>query len=116
MKPEMKPDTKPDNKMNLNMNLSLSSFDPKLLLPALKRISGPAVTLVIVLLVGYTAYQISRITSVQPDVAYMEANKKDHKTPSLKINQETMKQLKSLTPAGDVTVPVVTGKDDPFRL
>ncbi len=107
---------KPEKKSNLNMNISLSSLDPKLLLPALKRISGPAVTLVIILLVGYTAYQVSRITSVQADVAYMEANKKNHKTPSLKINQETMKQLKSLAPAGDTNVPVVTGKDDPFRL
>lgn len=111
MKPEMKPE-----KSKLSMNISLSSFDPKTLLPAVKRVIGPAITLVIVALVGYTAYQISRITTVQPDTAYMEANKKSHKTPSLKINQETMKQLKNLTPAGDTTVPVVTGKDDPFRL
>ena len=103
-------------KSKLSMNISLSNLDPKMMLPALKRISGPAITLVIVILVGYTAYQISRITSVQPDVAYMELNKKDHKTPSLKINQETMKQLKALAPAGDTNVPVVTGKDDPFRL
>lgn len=103
-------------KSKLSMNISLSNLDPKMMLPALKRISGPAVTLVIVVLVGYTAYQISRVTTVQPDVVYMEANKNNHKTTSLKINQETMKQLKSLAPAGDTNVPVVTGKDDPFRL
>ena len=102
--------------MKLNMNISLSNLDPKILLPAIKRISGPLVTLLIIGLVGYTAYQISRITSVQPDAAYMEANRKDHKTTSLRINQETMRQLESLKAAGDTTVPVVTGKDDPFRL
>lgn len=98
------------------MNISLSNLDPKMMLPALKRISGPLVTLIILVLIGYTAYQISRITTVQPDAAYLEANRKEHKTTNLRINQETLKQLESLEAAGDTVVPVVTGKDDPFRL
>lgn len=99
--------------MNLSMNLNL---DPKQLMPVFKGTIRPLTIIIALGLIGYTGYQISQVTSVQPDTAYMEANRQNHKTPSLKINQDTLRQLKSLTPAGDTSIPVEAGKNDPFQL
>lgn len=99
--------------MNLSMNLSL---DPKQLMPVFRGAIRPLTIMVALGLIGYTGYQISRVTSIQPDIAYMETNRQNHKTPSLKINQDTLRQLKSLVPAGDTSIPVEAGKNDPFQL
>jgi hypothetical protein len=94
-----------------NMKLNL---DLKNILTVVSRYKRIVITLVIIGLMGYTGYQISRITSVQPDAAYLETRRAEAKAVSLKINKATQDKLRGLQSAGDTSVPTVSGKSNPF--
>ncbi len=98
---------------NLNLNLNL---DPKAIARALGRYKNLAVILLVLALFGYTGYQISHIVGVQADQAYLEQQKAESKTTSLKINKDTIEQLKGLKSSGDTSIPVNIGKQNPFSL
>ena len=97
--------------MNMNLN-----FDPKALLASLSRYKNLSITLVVIALFGFTGYQISHIVGVQPDEAYLEMQKAKAKTTSLKVNKDTIQQLKDLKSSGDTSIPVNAGKQNPFSL
>ena len=73
---------------------------------------GMLIFLLVIALFGYTGFQISRITSVQPDQAYISAQKKS--SVSLKGNKATIENLKALRSSGDTSIPINVGKHNPF--
>ncbi len=97
--------------MNANLHLDLKQLSPLFL-----RYRASIATLIILGLVGYTGIQISRVTSVQPDQAYLQAQQSNTKTTTLRIDKQTLDQLRALKPAGDTNVPVTVGKENPFTL
>lgn len=99
--------------MNLKANISLSSAQ---LLPLLNRSKRIIVLVVAVGLIGYTGYQISQITAVGPDEAYLTQATAKQKVPNLKSNKDTVQQLKTLHSAGDTSIPINPGKHNPFSL
>lgn len=97
----------------MNQQLSLN---PKQLLAWLSQ-SRKTLTVVAILgLLGYAGYQVSRITAVQPDQAYITLQQKTTKVPNLRANQQVINDLKQLQSPGDTTIQVTTGKHDPFSL
>jgi hypothetical protein len=100
----------------MNLNGSISNINPKAILGIAARYRNLVVILIIAGLLGYTGYQISRITSIQADPAYMAAQKGKDKVTSLKINKSILEQLQKLRPAGTSSAPVNVGKQDPFTL
>jgi hypothetical protein len=104
--------------MNMNMKLNLGSFDIKRIGLMLLGYRKLFITLAIVGLLGYTGYQISRITAVQPDKAYLDAKKEDKQAavPNLRISKDVQERLRSLQSAGDTSIPVNVGKSNPFTL
>lgn len=97
------------------MNQAIS-LNPKQLLAWLSRSRTILSVLVMVGLLGYTGYQISHITAVQPDQAYISVQQKTTKVPNLRVNKQVISQLKQLQSSGDTTIQVTTGKQDPFSL
>lgn len=98
----------------MNLNANLSDINPKELLATLQRSSKTIVTLIIIGLIGFTGYRISQITAVQPDQAYMQSQKDADSVTSLKVNKDTINQIKSLQSSGDTSVPINPGKYNPF--
>lgn len=100
----------------MNMNIDLKNINPKAVLAALARYRNLAVTLIVLALFGFTGYQISHIAGVQADQAYLTQQKNQRKTTSLKVNKNTIEQLKNLKSSGDTSIPVNVGKQNPFSL
>lgn len=98
----------------LNQSITIADLNPKKLLPMLLRYKTLIVTLVVVSLLGFTAYQISQITSVEPDPAYLRAKEKDSKATSLRIDKKTLEAVTQLSPNGPTPAPVNVGKSNPF--
>jgi predicted negative regulator of RcsB-dependent stress response len=96
------------------MNQDISTLNLKLLIPWLRRSRKLITTLVILGLLGYSGYQISQITAVQPNQAYITTQTKANKVPSLHPNKQVLSQLKGLREPGDTTIQVTTGKQNPF--
>lgn len=96
------------------MNQDISTLNLKLLLPWLRRSRKLITTLIILGLLGYSGYQISQITAIQPDQAYINTQAKANKVPSLRANKQVISQLKGLREPGDTTIQVTTGKQNPF--
>lgn len=67
-------------------------------------------------LIGFTTYQISQITAVQADQDYLARQKASVTIVKLKPSVETLNQLRALQSAGDTSVPIRSGKNDPFSL
>jgi predicted negative regulator of RcsB-dependent stress response len=99
--------------MNLNLKLE---YNPKAIMAFANKYLGVAVMLIIAGLFGFTGYQISRITGIQADQKYLELQKDTVKTTTLKVNKDTLDQLKNLKSGGDTSIPVNTGKQNPFSL
>lgn len=72
--------------------------------------------LVCIGLIGFTAYQISQITAVKPDTAYMELQRPKSTPAQLKASPQTIEKLRSLQPAGDTRATINPGKPNPFSL
>ena len=98
------------------MNQDITTLNVKQLLPWLRQARKPLTTAVIVILLGYTGYQISQITNVQPSQAYITAQEKTTKVPNLRANQQVISQIQQLQEPGSTTIQVTTGKQDPFTL
>lgn len=98
----------------LNQSITIADLNPKKLLPILLRYKTLLVTLVVVSLLGFTAYQISQITSVEPDPAYLQAKEKESKATSLRIDKKTLEAVTQLSPNGAAPAPVNVGKSNPF--
>ena len=92
------------------------SFDLKPIIESVQRFKSLAVTLLVVGLFGYTAYQISLITAVEPDAAYLQANEKESAVPNFKRNKATIDEIRQLKSSGDTRVDTAAGKGDPFSL
>jgi hypothetical protein len=101
--------------MNLNTGLSLK-LTPASLVRYLARHQRFLATLIILGLLGFTGYQISRIFGVQPDQAYLTEQQAKSKVPSLRINKATLSGLQSLQSAGSTNIPLSIGKQNPFSL
>lgn len=97
------------------MNADISSLTKYLNLRTIARYRGLIVTLVVIGLVGFTAYQISLITSVQPDQPYLAAQKDGGGT-KLKLTPQIIENLQQLQPAGTGDVQIRPGKNNPFSL
>ncbi len=93
-----------------------SSIDIKQLQYAFSRHRGSLAFAIVMALVAYTGWQVSQMTAVQPDQAYIEAQTAQLKTTTLRPNKVTIQKLKELQPAGDTSVPVSIGKQNPFTL
>lgn len=101
----------------MKLNANLSDINPRELARSVLRYRGTFITLLIIGLLGYAGYQISRITGVQPDQAYLAQQQKNHRTAAkLKVNKDVITGLKQLQSSGDTTVPINPGKHDPFSL
>lgn len=92
------------------------NINPQQLVSQLSRFRGLVTIVAIVGLLGYTAYQVSLITGVQPDAQYLSHQRASAPSIKLKISRNTIDKLKALQSAGDTTVPVGTSKNDPFSL
>jgi predicted negative regulator of RcsB-dependent stress response len=97
------------------MNQAIS-FNPKQLLTWLSRSRRTLTFLIVAGLLGYTGYQISQLTNVQPSPAYITVQQAASKVPNLRGNQQVISQLKKLQSPGNTTIQVTTGKQDPFTL
>ncbi|HVE81140.1 MAG TPA: hypothetical protein VNA68_03340 [Candidatus Dormibacteraeota bacterium] len=62
----------------------------------------------------YTLYQISLITTIGPDQAYLEKQKENIKTTQLKVDQKTIEAIRNLVPARESDLSPTGGKSDPF--
>lgn len=100
----------------MNNNIHLSDLNPKKLLAVLLRHKNFLTTLAVLSLFGFTGYQISQITAVEPDSAYMTIKEKETKTTNLKVNKDAVDQITNLKPSGDTSIPVNVGKANPFSL
>ncbi|TAK89200.1 hypothetical protein EPO04_03835 [Patescibacteria group bacterium] len=98
----------------INQQITIADLNPKKLLPLALRYKTLLTTLVVVALFGFTAYQISQITSVEPDPVYLQAKEKEAKTAGLKINKQTLDQVTKLDSSAGSTTPVNVGKSNPF--
>src|SRR4051812_23017044 len=98
--------------MNLNESISLGDLNFKKLLPLLARYQKGIVSLVLLALIGYTGYQLSRVMSVPPAPAY--AVNPATKLPSLKFQPTLIKRLQALQNPGGSDNAVPIGKTDPF--
>jgi hypothetical protein len=101
--------------MNINTSLNLK-FNPAAVGRYLARHQRFWSILIVLGLLGFTGYQISRIFGVQPDQIYLSQQQSSAKVPSLRISKSTLSQLKALQPAGDISIPLNVGKQDPFSL
>lgn len=105
--------------MNLNKGISLSSLssiNPKQILAVVAKYRLLITIIVITGLVGYTGFQISRIFAIQPDQAYVASQKEKAKATSLRVNKKTIQELQALQSAGDTSISVTPGKNDPFSI
>lgn len=100
----------------MNNSIHLSDLDPRKLLNLLVRHKSFITTLVVLSLFGFTGYQVSQITAIEPDAAYMSLKEKENKTTSLRVNKEALDQIINLKPSGDTSIPVNVGKSNPFSL
>ncbi|HSX48436.1 MAG TPA: hypothetical protein VLF41_02960 [Candidatus Nanoarchaeia archaeon] len=72
------------------------------------------ITLVVIGLFGYAAYQVSKIVAVAPDKDYLDKAKGDASAQVVKLDVKAVDQLKNLVPV-DVKVDLSSiGKSDPF--
>ncbi len=98
------------------MKLDMSSITKLLNIRALARYRGILTILVSIALIGFTAYQISQITSVQPDQAYLQSQKDTAGSVKLKATPAFVEKLRELKPATSNSVQVRSGKSNPFAL
>jgi hypothetical protein len=101
--------------MNLNMNLSFN-LDPAAILRFLAARRVLVTIMAVVALLGYTGYQISQITAVQPDQAYISQQQGKAKTANLKASKPIVTQLKLLQSPPIPAAPSAVGKQNPFSL
>lgn len=98
----------------LSQSITISDLNPKKLIPLAGRYKTLLTTLVVVGLIGFTGYQISQITSVEPDAAYLQAKEKESKTASLRIDKKTLDQVNQLDSSASTPAPANVGKSNPF--
>jgi hypothetical protein len=95
--------------MNQQIHFNVAS-----LTAAFMQIRTMLTILVVVGLFGYTGYQISRISGVQPSQGYVALQESQKKVPNLHVNASEIKQIEQLQSPGSTTIQVTTGKQDPF--
>ena len=101
--------------MNLNTNLKFS-LDPVVILKFLAARRVLVTIMAVVGLFGYTGYQISQISAVQPDQAYISQQQGKAKTANLTISKPIITQLQQLQSPAIPTAPPTVGTQNPFSL
>ena len=97
------------------LNTSISFKLPTKISPRQLTQARRLLTILVVLgLVGYTGYQVSQVTAVEADQVYLQSQSEQLSSIKLKISPQTVQDLAKLKPAGDTSVPVQSGKEDPF--
>lgn len=96
--------------MNLKLNLNLDQ------LKVISKYRGLITVLAVTGLIGFTTYQISQVTSTQPDPAYVKEQTDKLSSIKLRISPETLQGLQELQSAGDTNIIIQPGKNDPFSL
>lgn len=97
--------------MNSSISLNLNNI-----LKTALRFTGLATALVIIGLLGFTAYQISQITSAQADASYLHEKQAAGTVVKLKLDAATSQQLQQRRSAGADAPATQNGKNDPFAL
>ncbi len=99
----------------MNLNFSIN-FNPTAARKLIARYYRVVIGFAVLVLVGFTGYQLSRVVAVQPDAAYLTIQEQTVRTPSLRSSKTVLLQLQKLQSAGSTTNPVTVGKQDPFSL
>lgn len=98
------------------MNLSVS-FNSQALLKAVNRFRSLATLLVVIGLLGYTAYQVSQAVVVEPDAAAIEKAREDQQVTKIRVDPAVKSYfLERDRPAPEVEQNQLQGggKADPF--
>jgi hypothetical protein len=99
---------------NPDLHLDLSKINYKKVPRFIGRYVGFAVGIILLSLLGYTGYQISRVLSVTPDEGYVAEEIKKTDAKRIKLDTKTLEAVRSLNHinvAPDTSNP---GKGDPF--
>jgi hypothetical protein len=71
-------------------------------------------TLFVIGLLGYTAYQISLLGGVQADPAYYKEQQNKSSVVRLRNNEKTLNAIRDLKAPDGTQIPINLGKNNPF--
>lgn len=97
-------------KLNLNMNISDIG---RLTEPLLSRL-GLLIGLMLIGLIGYSAYFASNLLFSGDDLDSLSKHQDTVQTKQIKFNQKTLESLDSLVPAHEQPSDSATGRSNPF--
>lgn len=97
--------------MNKDLQLNL---DFKQMWAIALRYQTSAITIVMVLVIGLTLYQVSLVANVEPDGPTIEAERAKLRASSVKFDQETINDLNSRSSVPKQPNLSNLGKSDPF--
>lgn len=97
----------------MNMNLDLK-FDPKALWSQLLKLKKFLLSLMVLVLIGLTAYQVSSIMYIEPDQDSIEAERVKLKQSRIHFDQKTIDSLNKRSSMPGQPDLSNLGRSDPF--